>query len=417
MQVNNEIQSRWDRVRQLPAWVFDFAIVVIGGGITVPSAFGTDLVSGVSKAHGLVFYLLLALIVLPFLLRRRFPFAVFVVTSMSLVLYSFLGYTEGALPMIVLVGMYTVGSRCPPSQMAAAVVILSSGMVVLYLDPTDPLDFGNVVSNLAFFAAALMFGWTVRSRRERLDALEARAEALEREQEEEALRAVESERLRIAQELHDVMAHSMGVIAVQAGAGMHVIDRNPEEAKRALENISLTSRSTLTELRRLLGVLRDETSGAEFAPAPGIDELGRLVGEMEESGIEVELHVSDNLDVPAGVDLTAYRIVQEALTNVLKHAGPAKATVNVSGDGGVLSIEVSDDGRGINGRSDGSGHGLMGMRERVGVYGGTLAAGPADGGGFRVTARIPWGDDSDGDSGDSGGVGGVGNPSGVGGQA
>lgn len=138
---------------------------------------------------------------------------------------------------------------------------------------------------------------------------------------------------------------------------------------------------------------------------------------MEESGIEVELHVSDNLDVPAGVDLTAYRIVQEALTNVLKHAGPAKATVNVSGDGGVLSIEVSDDGRGINGRSDGSGHGLMGMRERVGVYGGTLAAGPADGGGFRVTARIPWGDDSDGDSGDSGGVGGVGNPSGVGGQA
>lgn len=145
--------------------------------------------------------------------------------------------------MIVLVGMYTVGSRCPPSQMAAAVVILSSGMVVLYLDPTDPLDFGNVVSNLAFFAAALMFGWTVRSC-ERLDALEARAEALEREQEEEALRAVESERLRIAQELHDVMAHSMGVIAVQAGAGMHVIDRNPGGGQAP----SRTSRSPAGQL-------------------------------------------------------------------------------------------------------------------------------------------------------------------------
>ncbi|RIK10588.1 MAG: two-component sensor histidine kinase [Acidobacteria bacterium] len=396
MQVSNGIQSKWDRIRGLPGWIFDVAIVVIGGGIAVPSAFGTDLSSGVAKGHDLVFYTLLALIVLPFLVRRRFPLSVFLVTSMALVLYSFLGYTEGALPMMVLVGMYTVGSRCPPGQMAAALVILASGMVVLYLDPTDPLDFGNVVSNLAFFAAALMFGWTLRSRRERLEALEARAEALEREQEEEALRAVEGERLRIAQELHDVMAHSMGVIAVQAGAGMHVIDRDPAEAKRALENISFTSRSTLTELRRLLRVLRDETAGAEFAPAPGISDIGRLIREMNDAGVEVELHVAEDLDVPGGVDLTAYRIVQEALTNVLKHAGPAKATVSVTGGNGALEIEVSDDGRGVNGRSDGSGHGLIGMRERVAIYGGTLIAEPTDGGGFCVKARIPWGEDRGG---------------------
>lgn len=397
MQVKQGIQNIWSRIRSLPGWIFDVAFVVVGGGLAVASAFGTDVVSGPTKGRDLLFYVLLALIILPFLVRRRFPFSVFLVTSMSLVLYSFMGYKEGAVPMMVLVAMFTVGSRCSPIQMTAAMVTLTCGMVVLYLDPTEPLDFGNVVANLAFFAAALMFGWTLRSRRERLDALESRAEALEREQEEEALRAVESERLRIAQELHDVMAHSMGVIAVQAGAGMHVIDRNPAEAKRALENISVTSRSTLTELRRLLGVLRDETAGAEFAPAPGIGELGRLVREVEDAGVEVELHVADNLDMPAGVDLTAYRIVQEALTNVLKHAGPAKATVNVSGGGGVLNIEVSDDGRGVNGRSDGSGHGLMGMRERVGVYGGTLVAGPVDGGGFSVKARIPWGEGTGGD--------------------
>jgi signal transduction histidine kinase len=227
-------------------------------------------------------------------------------------------------------------------------------------------------------------------------ALEERAIAVEREKEEEARRAVADERLHIARELHDVVAHSMGVIAVQASVGEHVIDDNPEEAKRALEAISGVSRSTLAEIRRMLGVLR-ETDGEErgspaYAPAPGLSELDRLVRELDGAGIAVEVaYDGARVELPRGVDLTAYRIVQEALTNVMKHAGPARARVVVRYEPGALGLEIVDDGRGVNGRSEGrGGHGLVGMRERVAVYGGTLEVGPKSGGGYRVAVRLPY---------------------------
>ncbi len=227
----------------------------------------------------------------------------------------------------------------------------------------------------------------------RLAEAEERAEILEREQEEERARAIADERLHIAQELHDVVAHSMSVIAVQAGVGMHVADTDAAEAKKALENISMTSRSTLAELRRLLGVLRDDGSGAAYAPAPGLGDLDKLARELSDAGVPVEIEVEGSIkDVPPGVDFTGYRIVQEALTNVLKHAGPSTARVAVQHRPGALHIEVSDDGRGVNGRSTGTGHGLLGMRERVAVYGGTLDAGPVAGGGFRVAADLPYAD-------------------------
>jgi signal transduction histidine kinase len=219
---------------------------------------------------------------------------------------------------------------------------------------------------------------------------------VEREKEEEARRAVADERLHIARELHDVVAHSMGVIAVQASVGEHVIDDNPGEAKRALEAISGVSRSTLAEIRRMLGVLRetDEEEGGSpaYAPAPGLSELDRLVREFDGAGIPVEVSYDGaRVELPRGVDVTAYRIVQEALTNVMKHAGPAHATVVVRYERGALRLEIVDDGRGVNGRSEGrTGHGLVGMRERVAVYGGTLEAGPKTGGGFRVAARLPY---------------------------
>jgi signal transduction histidine kinase len=188
----------------------------------------------------------------------------------------------------------------------------------------------------------------------------------------------------------------MGVIAVQASVGEHVIDGNPEEAKRALHAISEVSRSTLTEIRRMLGALRetdDET--ASYAPAPGLDELDRLVRELDGAGVPVEVsYEGTRAELPRGVDLTAYRIVQEALTNVLKHAGRARARVQVRYEPGALGLEILDDGRGVNGRAEasGSGHGLVGMRERVAVYGGTLEAGPRVGGGFRVAVRLPYGE-------------------------
>ncbi len=384
------IQRQWNRVRELPEWVLDVVIVVVGGGITVASAVGPTPANRVYEDPDPLSYVLIAAVVLPYLVRRRYPFAVFMVSTTALVLHVTLGYNEAALPSMLLIGIYTVGGRCPPRLMVAAFAYAVCGLTVVYLDGSARFDPADLMGNVAMFAVALMFGWTIRSRRERLEALEARATALEREQEEEARRAVADERLRIAQELHDVMAHSMGVIAVQAGAGMHVIDRDPAEAKRTLQNISATSRSTLTELRRLLGVLRDEADGAAYAPAPGLADLGRLARDIEDAGVTVEVHVDGPLDLPAGVDLTAYRIVQEALTNVLKHAGPTRATVKVIDADGALRIEVRDDGRGVNGRSPGSGHGLIGMRERVAVYGGTLSAGPASGGGFRVTAVLPW---------------------------
>lgn len=374
----------------MPAWAADAVITVITGGFAVASAVVDGPGVQPHKNPDLLSYALIAVIVLPYLLRSKYPLTVFLVSAFGLTAYSFAGYNEGALPLLPLIGMYTVGSLCSTRQSLAVALPIAASLTLLYLDPTDGMDFGSAAGQAAFFAMALMFGTTMRSRRERLDALEARAQALEREREEEALRAVAGERLRIAQELHDVMAHSMSVIAVQAGAGAHVIERDPAAAKRALENIATTSRGTLTDLRRLLGVLRDETDSAGYAPAPGLADLGQLVREVEKAGIGVELAVDEVEGLPPGIDLTAYRIVQEALTNVIKHAGPATATVRVAARDGSLEIEVRDDGRGVSGRSDGTGHGLVGMNERVAIYGGTLVTGPVSGGGFRVCAVLPW---------------------------
>ena len=184
----------------------------------------------------------------------------------------------------------------------------------------------------------------------------------------------------------------MGVIAVQAGVGAHVIDTEPAEAKKSLEAISHTSRTTLAEIRRMLGVLRED-AGASYTPAPGLVDLDRLVRDVGNAGLETEVRTEGTpTELPPGVDFTAYRIVQEALTNVLKHAGRARATVTVAYEDQALRLEIVDDGRGVNGRAEPGGHGLMGMRERVGVYGGSFEAGPRNGGGFRVAVRLPYGE-------------------------
>jgi signal transduction histidine kinase len=185
----------------------------------------------------------------------------------------------------------------------------------------------------------------------------------------------------------------MGVIAVQAGVGAHVIDSDPAEAKKSLEAISHTSRTALSEIRRLLGVLRDD-AGASYVPAPGLADLERLVHQICDAGVDVHVTWQGPRDeLPPGVDFTAYRIVQESLTNALKHGGPSvHVDVTLNFEPGVLGIDVADDGRGVNGAATESGHGLMGMRERVAVYGGSLDAGPAPGGGFRVVARLPYGE-------------------------
>jgi signal transduction histidine kinase len=388
-------QRFWAWGGRLPRWVPDSALGVVLLAPMILSVVDRPIVPSdvVFKPINALGILLVLGAVLPLALRRTFPFEVFVVQTVCIVVFAGADYSLGALPLLTVIGSYTVGAYCRPRQIAIAFVMLVVALVGLWIIDIPDFSLGDVVSNVVLYTAALSIGWAVQSRRMRLEAAEERAAILEREQEEERARAIADERLHIAQELHDVVAHSMSVIAVQAGVGLHVADADAAEAKRALENISNASRSSLAELRRLLGVLRDDGSGANYVPAPGLADLDRLAREVSDAGTPVEVHVDGPLDdIPPGVDLTGYRIVQEALTNVLKHAGPSSAHVAVEHRPGSLHIEVRDDGRGVNGRSSGAGHGLVGMRERVAVYGGRLDVGPAVGGGFKVVADLPYAD-------------------------
>jgi signal transduction histidine kinase len=209
---------------------------------------------------------------------------------------------------------------------------------------------------------------------------------------------VTAERVRIARELHDVVAHSMSVIAMHAGTGRLAADRDPGAARRALEVAERVSRDALAELRRLVTVLRDvDDPVPALAPAPGLPDVHRLVAEVAAAGVTVDVHtVGDLRAVPGGVSLTAYRIVQEALTNVVRHASPARVQLTVRVGDGAVTLEVADDGGRVAGpvpraAGAGSGHGTIGMRERAAVYGGDLESGPRPGGGWRVAARLPCG--------------------------
>jgi signal transduction histidine kinase len=383
----------WAWGRSLPLWVLDAVLTFSYLPVAILSVVSKpDHMTGDYKPINALGILLVLGAVLPLLFRRRFPLPMFFTSTAFLMLFAAGDYFIGAVAFATLVSLYTVGAFCRPREIVIAFVTLIAALAALWIIEIPDFYAGDVFSNMALYTVALLFGWTVQSRRLRLNDAEERAELLEREQEEERARALAQERLHIAQELHDVMAHSMSVIAVQAGVGMHVVDDDPTEAKKSLENISTTSRSTLVELRRMLGVLRDDGSGTAYAPAPGLGDLDRLAREVTDAGVPVDVQVEGQLDdVPPGVDFTGYRIVQEALTNVLKHAGPSTAHVRVANGDGALRIEVRDDGRGVNGRSTGAGHGLTGMRERVAVYGGRLDAGPAAGGGYRVLAELPYG--------------------------
>jgi signal transduction histidine kinase len=251
-----------------------------------------------------------------------------------------------------------------------------------------------VVENFVIFAAAWILGDNLRNRRAYLAELEERAARLERDREVEARRAVQRERGRIARELHDVVAHTMSVMVVQAGAARRVMRKRPDDAEDALVAIEDAGRQGLAEMRRLLGVLRHEDErNLTLAPQPSLQYVDELVARSVEAGVNVELEIEGApRPLPAGVDLSAYRIVQEALTNVLKHAGgAARACVQVRYRPESVEVEVFDDGRGVaaDPASNGEGHGLVGMRERVALFGGELRVGPRRGGGFSVKARLP----------------------------
>ncbi|MEU6113599.1 sensor histidine kinase [Streptomyces sp. NPDC047117] len=249
------------------------------------------------------------------------------------------------------------------------------------------------------FVLAWVMGDSLRTRRAYWAQLEERAARLEKERETQSRIAVAAERARIARELHDVVAHNVSVMVVQADGAAYVLKSAPDQARQALETISGTGRQALAEMRRLLGVLRtgEGAEGGEYVPQPGVEQLADLVEQVRGAGLSVEFTVhGEERPLPSGVELTAYRIVQEALTNTRKHGGPGVgATVSIVYGEQNLELLVEDDGRGAqhelyeDGGADGLGHGLIGMRERVGMVGGSLDAGPRPGGGFRISAVLP----------------------------
>jgi signal transduction histidine kinase len=330
---------------------------------------------------------------LPLAARRRFPGAVLGITVASGLAVAALGLPPVVLGLAILVAVYSVAAYGDRWTSLAGLAAAELGSAAIQLTP-GRVQTPTVISNGLVIGAAWLLGHFVGIRRAYTARLE-RTAALERARAESARRAVIEERLRLARELHDVVAHSISVIAVQSGVGAHVANTQPEEAAKALAAIEATSRAALTELRRLLGVLREEGEPqGSLAPVPGLADLDALVAEVAKVGVGVRVRVEGTpSQLPVGVDLSAYRIVQEALTNVVKHAGTARAQVTIGYRDHEVMVEVSDDGQGVIPPTDNGqarvGHGLIGMRERVAAFGGDLEVGPRPGGGFRVAARLP----------------------------
>ena len=295
-----------------------------------------------------------------------------------------------AFGLLVIVVLYNAGAHTEGRRtLVAAAIVATLPFVVAANDP-DGIYLGAIVFFGLLLGSPFVVGLLIRARRLREAALEERAVALARERAERARAAVAEERTRIARELHDVVAHAVSVIVLQARGGRKLLADEPEAARHAFDTIEHTGQVALGELRRLLGALRADDEAVALAPQPSLARLEALAEAVTRAGLPVEVLVEGAPpELPPGIDVSAYRIVQEALTNALKHAGPARAVVRVRYDDDGLDIEVSDDGRGTA-NGDGGGHGLAGIRERVSVYGGDFEAGGRPGGGYAVRARLPF---------------------------
>jgi signal transduction histidine kinase len=358
-------------------------------GVYLPLGLGATVAAGLAMA-----------------LRRRYPLGALVVVLVALMAVGW-PHQVSLPPMAYVLYLAAHSYRGWRALAALAATLLAPVPAVLWGSLTIT---GYIFS--AELAAAVWFAGFVLGRYREYEADRRRHRARLAEAEvEKARRAVTDERLRIARELHDVLAHSMSVITVQAGFGHLVIDDRPAEAKAALGAIETTGREALVQMRRLLGVLRADGpdsadgGGAALTPAPGLADLDRLVAQTAKAGVRVDLRITGRpRELPAGIDLSAYRIVQEALTNVVRHAQTPAGRVAVDYGSDELSIEITDDGpecpnpdtpvSADDGVGAGGRHGLIGMRERVGLYGGRFSAGPLPTRGFRVAAQLPLGDDA-----------------------
>lgn len=278
---------------------------------------------------------------------------------------------------------YAAGAYLGGRAAVAGAALLVLGIIVAALWDEDKRGLGDTLGNLLIFAVIFALGRAVSTRQHRADTLELTV----REQEERARAATVEERARIARELHDVIAHNVSLMVLQAGAARQVLEREPGRVREPLLSIEESGRQAIAEMRRLLGILRENGGPLSLSPQPSLAQLGELAESAERSGLKVDVRVQGDPDrLPPGLGLTAYRIVQEALTNAVKHARAAHVTVEVRHRDRELELDVTDDGRAAAADAPGIGHGLIGMRERVAVYGGLLDAGPRPEGGFRVHA-------------------------------
>lgn len=410
---------RWRRPRPTPAEqrqdiLLAIAVVAVAMSMTIlVNSMGAFLLG---PAPSLLEQFVWALaLTAPLVVRRRFPLVVLGVIGVLFIVAQWRQIGDNFVPSVTLfLAIYTVGAWEPNRMVARwsrigviAVMFAWLGVSLVdflvqppppFEDAAGPLDpvlsavLYDIGFNLLYFLSAYFFGNLAWLSARRKAELEHNTAELRRSQEQNTHGAIVAERVRIARDLHDVVAHHVSVMGVQAGAARRVLDTDPELSRAALQTVEETARTAIGELRGLLGVLRaeDQPEADPLSATPGLDQLPELVSTARSTGLEVEHGVyGDPRPVPDGVALSAYRVVQEALTNVVRHAGAHKADVRVRYLDNRLEVEITDDGRGRTGRTPHSGFGLLGMRERVAVHGGELEAGPRRGTGFRVRASLP----------------------------
>jgi signal transduction histidine kinase len=411
--------TRWERLLRWEE-AHRFAVDATGTGflLLVMVTTSTDITSATANAsRSLATPLISFAVVAPLAWRRVRPTASAVaVYSFALLQLAFVAPLVVPADFAVLLSLYSVTVHGPRWAHRVAIVGALVGSVLLGVSMNGWFDAPGAASTAIFTGVVALsvwaFGLVRRSRRETIEALVDRAERLEVERDQQSQIATAAERARIAREMHDIVAHSLTVMIAQADGGRYAADADPAAATRALGTIAETGRAALTDMRRLLGVLRDGSepptaTGAVpvlpgpgglshgtsqgFTPQPAESDIGALVDQVRASGLRASLvRMGEPRNLPPGAGLTVYRIAQESLTNVLKHAGPdPKVTVLVQWLPDAIVVEVSDDGRGASADSDGLGQGLVGMRERATMFGGTVSAGPRPGGGFRVRAQLP----------------------------
>ncbi len=367
-------------------WILACALAIVSEyEIFVRPLFGDPAVKSGQAAAASLF----VLVTLPLAWRRRAPVAVLltVIGATACALFA-MRPIQGPVTSYIaaVVVFYSVGAHCAERRaLLGGGIGLAALAVLIAIGQPGTIEAGSLV----IFTVAWLIGRYLRQRRSQVSGLQERAARAERDQEEQARAAVTEERGRIARELHDIVAHSVSVMVIQAQAGQRLIS-DAAQAGTAFRSIEASGREALVELRRLLAILRTADDQLVIGPQPGLGSLESLIEQVREAGLPVELRIEGHqVPLPPGVDLSAYRIVQEALTNTIKHAGPAKAGVILRYNTSALELEITDTGTGSAPGGIGTGHGLIGMRERTTLLGGDLVTGSRDGGGYLVRARLP----------------------------